>query len=179
MPKRNHDGYVFFEDQHYLQKIGTRQFFIYSSILAERPDMVRYDPFNSNHQQEIMKAPGVDPVEHHSNQTKEMIGLSRDEVREAVKDMNRKQKLLWAIDLIFQRMPIHDLTKLSPSRIEIMKIIGPPVSGEDLLHALEAYRANPTIEYLLKEALKPVQEEPPVYEEPIHDPLETPDVNIE
>lgn len=160
MPKRNHEGYVFFEGQNYLQKIGTKQYFVYNPTLAERSDMVLYDPFQTNPQQVLMKAPGVDDAEHCSNKTKEFIGLTREEIRETVKDMNRKQRMYWAIDLFFQQMPIHDLTQLHPSRIEIMKIIGPPVSGDDLLHALDDYRANPHIDYLLKEALKPVAPAP-------------------
>jgi len=159
MPKRNKEGYVFFEDQHYLQKIGTKEFFVYSPILAAREDMVLYDPFQKSTIQELKRPPGVDYDEHFSNQTKEFIGLSREDIREAVKDMNRHQRMLWAIDLLFQKMPIHDLTQLNPSRSEILKIIGPPVSGADILQAVEEYRQNPHIDYLLKEAAaKPIVE---------------------
>jgi len=153
MPKKTQDGYVFYENQNYLRKIGTREFFIYSEALAKREDMMIYNPLASDDTKEIKKAPGVDDETHSSNLTKEFIGLTREEIRATVKEMNRPQRLLWAIDLLFQQLPIHDLTQFSPSRGDIMKIIGPPVSAADILHAVEKYKTNPTnIKALIAEA---------------------------
>ena len=179
MPKRTQDGYVFYEDHHYLRKIGTREFFIYSEALAKRDDMMIYNPFATDDTKEIKKAPGVDEIEHRSNLTKEFIGLTREEIREAVKEMNRPQRFLWAIDLLFQQLPIHDLVNFSPSRVDIMKIIGPPVSAADLLHSLAKYKTNPTnIKALLDEAAipSPPEVEFSIIKEPEpDDPLTTTD----
>lgn len=178
MSKRNRDGYVFHENQHYLRKVGTNQFFIYSAILAAREDMIRYDPFTTGDpNRPIQKAPGVDDAEHRSNLTKEFIGLSREEIREAVKDMNRQQRIYWSLNLLYQQMPIHDLTSFHPSRVDIMKVIGPPITGSDLLHSLEIFKANPNIEYLLKQASVPATPAPVEQEESNEpDPVANPDV---
>jgi len=180
MPKRTRDGYVFFEDHHYLQKIGTREFYIYSKELAARDDMVVYNPFASDNK-EIKKEPGVDEVEHRSNLTKEFTGYSREEIREITKEMNRSQRMLWAIDILFQKLPIHDLTQFAPSRVDIIKIIGPPVSGSDLIHAIETYKSNPTnLKALLADAAiapPPEPEEFVLIKEPEpDDPITTSDV---
>ena len=183
MPKHHKDGYVFFEDQHYLRKVGTEEYFIYSEILAAREDMVIYDPFATNRFREIQKAPGVDDAEHRSNLTKEFIGLSREEIREAVKDLNRQQRVYWALDLLYQQMPIHDLNTFHPSRIDIMKIIGPPLTGADLLHSLEVFKANPNLEYLLRgvltQTIPAAETESAETEELPNDPGSTPDPHFE
>jgi hypothetical protein len=153
MPKKTRDGYVFYEDHHYLQKVGTREFFIYTKELAARDDMVIYNPFATDHTKEIKMGPDDDHASLHSDKTKEFSGYSREEIRDITKEMNRTQRILWAIDILFQKLPIHDLTQFAPSRVDIMKIIGPPVSGSDLIHAVDKYKANPTnIKALIAEA---------------------------
>jgi len=152
MPKRTRDGYVFYENQNYLQKIGTREFYIYTEALMSRGDMIHYNPFATDQTKEIKIGPGEDLASYRSDRTKELSGYSREEIRDIVKSMNRTQRMLWAIDILFQQLPIHDLINFSPSRVDILKIIGPPVTGSDILHALEQYKSNPNIKALLAEA---------------------------
>ena len=179
--KKTQDGYVFHEDQNYLQKIGTREFYVYSKELAARDDMMLYNPFATDKTKEIKKDIGVDEVEHRSNIVKEFSGYSREEIREITKEMNRPQRILWAVDILFQKLPIHDLTKFSPSRVDIMKIIGPPVGGSDLVHAIEKYKSNPSnIKALIAEAAiatPPEPEEFVLIKEPEpDDPITTTDI---
>ena len=153
MPIHTREGYVFYEDQHYLKKVGTREFFTYSPELAQREDMVLYNPWHHDHRTIIVKAPGVDEVEHHRNRTKELTGMTREEIREVILKFNRTQRLLWSIDLLFKRSKLDSVEQFVPFKNDLIRIMGPGFTNEELNAAFDKYKSNPqSINYFIAKA---------------------------
>ena len=170
---KNRDGYVFYEDQHYLRKVGTQEFFPYCPELAKRDDMVRYSAFN--HGKAITKEPGVEEIDHRSMLIKKKYGLTREEIRDATKELNRTQRLLWAINLLFELSPVHDLGNFKPTNKDLIPIIGPIFLNQDVTKAIALFKTNPMhVDYLIREA---ADTESPKPEEQSDDPDPTTDLS--
>jgi hypothetical protein len=156
MPRRTRDGYVFYEDQHYLRKIGTHEFFPYSPELAAREDMQLYDPWAHKTQGFKAMPPGVGVVEYHGNKTKELTGYTREEIRAVLTSLNRTQRLLWCIDVLFRRSAFRDIEQFFIIRNDLIRIMGPGFTLEEAHSALKLYKTNPDhVEILIAEAATP------------------------
>jgi hypothetical protein len=92
--------------------------------------------------------------------TKKQYGLSREEIRDATKELNYFQRLLWAINLLFELSPMHDLGSFKPTKKDLIPIIGPVFIFQDIPKALALFKTNPMhVDYLIREAATPKTEE--------------------
>lgn len=154
LTKKGKNGQVFHSDYQYVRKIGTDEVYIYTDALMARGDMQRYDPFASvGDGQYPRKDPKQDPAEHHKEKFKAEFGFDRDKVRADLKKYKvRAHKMFYALDLLFQLEPVHDLVNFKPLYSRVAKIIGPTFTQEDLDAGLAVFRQNPNLQFLTSEA---------------------------
>ncbi len=152
--KKGKNGETFYSDQKYVRKIGTDQVFVYAPELMQRGDMQWYDPFVSTGDgQTPRKDPSMDPAEYHSQRFAKEFGIDRATVRENLKKYKVKShKLFYALTILWDLEPIHDLNIFKPAYGQVAKITGPTFTQEDLDVALTVFRKNQNLEYLTSEA---------------------------
>jgi hypothetical protein len=137
--------------QKYLRKIGTKQVFIHTPALAARPDMEPFDPFSHDHQKKNLE----DPDYSLNSFVKEVSGKTREHIREGLAQCkNRKQKVLWCLYHIFEKTTPKNLHTFNPKYREISAMMGPHFHKEDLAEALEAFKKNPGLAFIMSDAIQ-------------------------